>query len=73
MSDMPDSDLNKEQLRALAIVLRHEGGGADGFARSLVKARRLAGHALRGDALWRRICEEISLIETNLALNRIMG
>src|SRR5690242_19725085 len=73
MSDAAEKDLNKEQLRALALVFQEQSGGAEGFARSLVKARKLAGRSLHGDALWRRISEEISVMETSLALNRTLS
>jgi hypothetical protein len=56
--------LNKDQLRAFAVLMRKCANGED-LAKAVVDAKRMVAHQLFGETIWRQIAEEISLMETS--------
>ena len=64
--------MEKEQLRAIAGLFR-ETHGSDAFLDALMRARSLCGNGeFQTGALWNRIAEEISMIETDMALKQCL-
>ena len=55
--------LSKTQLRVLANVMRQWAGGRAHFLKAIHEAERLKGRQLNGEAIWRQIAEEMSVIE----------